>query len=162
MERLSSNQTVFYKFVFPLLLLAGVGFITIPALMRAVTAQDPFVPWSVTITWALAVVIVLRCARFKTVWIQGNELVISSFLRLVRVPLSQAMAVHRRRFFFQYRFFPRRSVVIVDFFGGTPFGGSIVFLAKYEVADRLNDLRKMVHQSAEGSGSREVKRATLQ
>jgi hypothetical protein len=117
-RRLSSAQTFFTKIVFPVLWIVGFGTVTL--FLRCPTATKvPFLA-----VWMLGSVLIYQwCVRLKRVSIDDSFLYVSNYLREVRVPLRDVVAVGENRWV-------NSHPVTITLRSVTEFGDRIVFMPK--------------------------------
>jgi len=92
---MSSSSTLFVKFVFPVIWIAGWSAATYQILGQGVPLQDPGVrmlPWGGILGAAF---LFWYCSRLRKVILDGETLVISDYRREVRVPLARVARVKR-------------------------------------------------------------------
>jgi hypothetical protein len=126
-QLISSKMTIVYKFLLPPLWSSGFGIATI-GLFSSVfhdAGGDPPPPelkWIFLLVWFLGSVVWYRfCIPLKRVLMNGSDLIISNYVREVRVPLRRIRRVSEGRF--QN---PRSIRVFFDEDVG--FGASVLFM----------------------------------
>lgn len=114
---ISSSLTVLYRFLFPLVWIGGFGLATIGLFSRG----DPK-KWGFLAALVVGALFLSRfCLPLKRVTIEGSDLLISNFLRTIRVPLSQVCGVRENALI-------NIHPVYIRFQEPTEFGSRIVFM----------------------------------
>jgi hypothetical protein len=137
---LSSSLTFFYKFIFPLVWIAGFGAGTITILL----VRPPNFPWVMfPIMWVLgSAFIYWLCGSLKKVTRDSEGLVISNFIREVSVPWRDIADASGSRMI-------NPPHIKLSFSRDVGFGNSIIFMPKarflwpfqeHPVAEELRDL----------------------
>ncbi len=143
------------KWLFPLVWSGGWGYGTLDLLLHPDTATWNGVPGAAppgtTVLMLSAWVVgTVALAAFgwglKLVRVEGDALLISNYLREIRVPLADVVYVRRS-------FFPHAGGVRVGFRAPTPFGNKITFIGRGEVDARVRELELLVAQ-AQSTGER--------
>jgi hypothetical protein len=116
---ISSSLTFFYKFIFPLVWIAGFGAGTITILVD----RPPNFPWLIfPIFWvAGSVMIYWLCVRLKRVAIDVEGLVVCNYAREIRVPWASISEVAGSRMI-------NPPHITVTFNHDMGFGTSIIFM----------------------------------
>lgn len=137
---ISSSLTVVYGFLFPLVWIGGFGLATVALFSRG----DPKKWMFLTALLVGALFLSRFCLPLKRVTIEGSDLLISNFLRTIRVPLGQVFSVKENAlinihpvyirfqeptaFGFQIVFMP--EVRMFSLFGSHPIVAELMTLAK--------------------------------
>ena len=116
---ISSSLTFFYKFIFPLVWIAGFGVGTITLLV----ARPSDFPWLIfPVFWvAGSVMFYWLCGRLKKVAINADGLVVSNYSREIRVPWGSISDVAGSRMI-------NPPHITVTFDHDMGFGTSIIFM----------------------------------
>lgn len=118
---ISSAQTFFYKFVFPIVWIGGFGAGTVTALL----ARERDFPWAMfPVSWVLgSAFIYWLCGPLKKVTRDSEGLAISNFFREVRVQWRDVTEVSGSRMINPPR-------IKLSFKRDVGFGSSIIFMPK--------------------------------
>ena len=121
MQNLSSSMTFFYKFVFLIVWSAFFAAAALSILLNPPHARHTG-GWMIALIWVVGTALIWRtCGGFKRVALDGNTLVISNYLREIRVPAGEIVAVSQNRLF-------NLRPVTITFKQPTAFGGQISFM----------------------------------
>ena len=100
-QRLSSRWTFYYKYVFPILWIPGFGLATLAVWSGSMNTGEQIpieIKVFVVAAWILGSVIMLWLAlRVKTVYLEGDRLLVSGGLKEVRIPLVDVAAISETR-----------------------------------------------------------------
>jgi hypothetical protein len=151
---ISSNMTIFYKLIFPILWIGGFG-VGAVGLFSSVFAgsQGKAVPDA--IKWQFLAILVLgsafiywACVRLKRVTLRDGNLLISNFRTTVVVPIADIERVTENRWI-------NIHPVTLHFFRETEFGKQVVFMPKIRFCGFLSshpvvqELREAAARSSE-------------
>jgi hypothetical protein len=114
---ISSRLTFFYKFIFPALWITGFGIGTI-----AIPSKTPE-KTILLIVWISGTLYLWTCFTLKQIQIDGTDLVISNFFKIIRIPLNQICDVTENIFI-------NIHPVWIHFRNTTKFGSKIKFMPK--------------------------------
>lgn len=149
MRQLSSAWTPFHKFVFPTLWLGAVTTGSVAATFSMATHGGGGERWLPLIMPVLGgMLLYVMVMRLKKVVLDGDTLVISSYVREVRVPLKEVERVTGS-------ILRNPEVIWLHFRWTTDFGDSIMFmpplrfrLALFSVHPMVEELRELVSQAS--------------
>ena len=156
---ISSAWTFPIKYVFPLLWIGGVGYALSlrmqPEAVASASApgiRPPGPPWAFFAVWLLCFTVVLwTVARLKRVRLESGALLVSNYLREIRVPLTQVMRITQNRWL-------NGQPITIRFRVETPFGTRITFLppsrfrlALWQEDPLVGELRALAGLSARAS-----------
>lgn len=140
MELLSSYQTFFSKFIFPLIWI-GASALSLKSALRAGPKA-----WSFILAWmAVAGFVCWTCVRLKRVSIDEQFLYVSNYFNEIAIPFSDIGDVTQNRWM-------NNKQVTIHFKGPTEFGSAIIFMPHFRffafagphpVVDRLKQLAKI-------------------
>src|ERR1041385_5026184 len=138
-ERLSSLQTFFSKFIFPPIWIGAFGL----GVTKTMTTADPRSWLPIFVFWMVGSgFIYWSCARLKKVSIDEKNLYVSNYLQEIAVPFSFIGDVTQNRWL-------NNQMVTIHFKFPTEFGDKIVFMPTFRffafvgphpVVDRLKQL----------------------
>ncbi len=143
---LSSRGTFVVKWLFPLVWSGGWGYGTLDLLLNLDTATWNGVPSAAppgtsVFMWVVGTVALAAFGwGLKRVRVEGDALLISNYLREIRVPLADVLYVRRS-------FFPHAGGIRIGFRAPTPFGYEIVFIGRGEVDARARELDVLTAQA---------------
>src|SRR5437773_7765588 len=121
-ERLSSLQTFFCKFIFPLIWMGGFGF----AVMKSMSAADPRSWLPIFVIWIVGSgFIYWSCVRLKKVSIDDQYLYVSNYLQEIAIPFSFIGDVTGNPWM-------NSHPVTIHFKLSTEFGDKIVFMPPFK------------------------------
>lgn len=125
--QLSSNLTVFYKFIFPTVWIGGFGAGTVALWLNAMTDKYGSPP-PIAMKYQFLVIFVIVvpfllwfCTRIKRVRTTDGALLVSSYLREERVPFTSIASVAESRFI-------RPKQITIKLREPCVFGKSITFI----------------------------------
>ncbi len=121
-ETLSTSMTFFWKFIFSIIWLIGMGAGSIVAIMKVgIQALPSLIVYVVGIT-----ILYYGCIRAKNVYLDDNYLYVGNFLKKIKIPLHQVKKVEENVFIV-----PRP--IFIEFKVETEFGKKIMFLGYTEL-----------------------------
>jgi hypothetical protein len=138
---LSSRWTFIQKWVFPIVWSGGFGFILLQMFLHPETFVYNGVKGGVTRSsqllfigaWLIGTAMAVAFGwRLKRVRVDGADLVVSNYLREIRVPLTNVRSVEDQFI----RYFPQ---VYVEFIAPTPMGRRISLLRRLVAEAKSND-----------------------
>ena len=140
---ISSALTFFYKFVFPLVWIAGFGAGTIVVLL--VRPRD--LPWPIfPVFWLLGSVAFGWCfGRLKKVTVDADGLLISDYFREVRVPWRSISEVKGRMM--------NQPLITITLHADIGLGSSVIFIPKvrflwpFQEHPAAEELREMIREN---------------
>jgi hypothetical protein len=144
-QRLSAPETIFIKWLFPLLWSGGWGIGTIDFFIHPQqvsinhVVQDPPPGFGVllVVAWFVGTPLALLFGwRLKRVHATPTALYVSNYLREICIPLSEIADVYHPPY-------SRRAMVVVEFRRRTAFGDRIRFLSREPVSRRTDDIPGM-------------------
>ena len=93
---LSSPLTLFYKLIFPALIIVGLSRATVACVIGRGLAWESV--GTAMMLFAVALFLWWGCMRLKKVYIEKDELVISNYIKTIRLPLREMQDVRENRF----------------------------------------------------------------
>jgi len=127
-KRLSSLWTYFYKKVFPSIWITGFGLGTV-ALWFGIFKDNkgqpppPDIKWTFLLAWIVGTVFLLWYSRrLKSVWLEGDRLIVTDYQSEENIPLQQIKEVIETRLW-------NPKLIKIRFRRPTRWGDQIVFIA---------------------------------
>jgi len=162
---ISSAQTFFLKFVFPPLWIAGVALLLLLHWLGVYTIQEggaggPISPSGMATLISMLLIMATSMYWFlirnKRVALDGDAIIISNYLRAIRVPLSWISEVRENRWV-------SGNQITIRFSTRTEFGCAVVFLPKGgrwlvrdPTAAQLRELVRATHSLARGAAAQQA------
>ncbi|MHB1050643.1 MAG: hypothetical protein ACYC09_11220 [Bacteroidota bacterium] len=126
-EKLSSDWTLFYKVIFPILWISGFGFGTLLLWFGSFDQSNPPPPdmkWSFLFAWITGSSFILWFSlRLKNVILKDNSLIVKDYFNEIIIPISSVNDVRESRFM-------NPKVIKLSLYPESKFGSKIVFIPK--------------------------------
>ena len=124
---LSSAQTFVMKYVFPTMWISGFGIGTLGLFLGAYHGHNdasPDTKWQFLAAWIAGTAFILwGCARLKRVRVDQSGLLVSNYLKEIRIPFDDIREVSENRWI-------NIHPVTIYFRRSTPFGERVVFMPR--------------------------------
>jgi hypothetical protein len=146
---LSSAETVWMKFLFPIIWISGFGMGTLGLFLGIFHGRDDSAPpewmkWQFLAFWIAGSAFILwGCARLKRVRLDESGLLVSNYLKEVRIPFDDIRDVTENRWI-------NIHPVTIYFRHSTPFGDRIVFMPRVRLFSWtshpvVSEIRSLAH-----------------
>ena len=129
---LSSSQTFWMKFVFPTIWISGFGLGTLALFLEVLRGADNTLPppemkWMFLVGWIAGTSFIFwACARLKRVRVEESAILVSNYLKEIRIPFDAIAAVTENRWLNIY-------LVTIHFRSATEFGDRIIFMPRTRI-----------------------------